>query len=65
VTIDTTKYLYTVKEACYLLAYSRSTVNKLIKAGQLRPIKLERSVRFSPQELERFVNERQSPCVSR
>lgn len=49
------RLLYTVKEAAYLLSCSRITLWRHIKRGDLHPVKLGRCVRFTPEEILRFV----------
>ena len=53
------KLLYTIKEAQYLLSCSRMSLWRYVKDGELRPCKLGRAVRFTPQEILRFVAARQ------
>jgi excisionase family DNA binding protein len=54
------RLLYTVKEAAYLLSCNRVTLWRYIKRGQLHPCKLGRAVRFTPEEILRFVAARQA-----
>ena len=54
------RLLYTVREAEYLLSCSRITLWRHIKRGELRPCKLGRAIRFTPEEILRFVATRQA-----
>ena len=62
-TVD--KMLLTDKEAAYRLGVSQSTIWNLIRAGDLRPVRIGRLVRFPVGELERFIAERPSRAVAR
>ena len=50
--------LVTVEQAGKSLCLSRSSIYQLIWHEELVPIRIGRSVRFSVQQLERFVTER-------
>lgn len=50
--------LLTVPQAARMLAISRSAVYRLTWGGELRPVHIGRSVRFTVAELERFTAER-------
>jgi excisionase family DNA binding protein len=50
--------LLTVREAARLLAVGRTSVYQLVWDGEITPVRIGRSVRFTLAELERFVNER-------
>ncbi len=54
------RLLYDIREACYLLSCSRTSLWSYVKSGQLQPTKLGRSVRFSPEQILRFVASRQA-----
>ncbi len=56
--IDPAPLLLTVPEAARLLAVGRTSLYQLIWAGELAPVRIGRSVRFTLAELERFVAER-------
>lgn len=45
----------TVPEAARMLAISRTALYQLICEGEITPVRIGRSVRFTPAELERFV----------
>lgn len=49
--------LLTVPQAARMLAISRSAVYRLTWSGELTPIHIGRSVRFTVAELERFTAE--------
>ncbi len=55
---DPTALLLTVPEAARILAVGRTSLYQLIWDGQLAPVRIGRSVRFTIAELERFVAER-------
>lgn len=50
--------LVNVMEAAEILALSRSSIYQLLWNGQLVPIRIGRSVRFSIEQLEQFVSDR-------
>ncbi len=50
--------LVSVVQAAEMLALSRSSIYQLIWSGQLTPIRIGRSVRFSVDHLEAFVADR-------
>lgn len=50
--------LLTVEQAARMLAISRSAVYRLTWSGELTPVHIGRSVRFTLAELERFTAER-------
>jgi len=50
--------LVDVPQAATILAISRSSIYQLIWSGQLTPIRIGRSVRFSVEQLEQFVIDR-------
>ena len=49
--------LVTVRHAAEILSLSRSSIHVLIDAGKLTPIRIGRSVRFSVEHLEGFVDD--------
>lgn len=51
--------LVTVEQAGAILSLSRSSMYQLMWSEELVPIRIGRSVRFSIEQLERFVTERQ------
>jgi excisionase family DNA binding protein len=55
--------LLTVPQAARMLAISRSRVYELIWTGDLVPVHIGRSARFTVTELERFVAERVNDSV--
>lgn len=50
--------LVTVPQAARMLAISRSLVYELIWKGELKPVHIGRSARFTITELERFIADR-------
>jgi excisionase family DNA binding protein len=48
--------LLTPEEAAKVLRLGRTTVYALMKAGELRPVRIGRSCRLARAELERYVN---------
>lgn len=50
--------LVTVEQAARLLAIGRTALYHLIWDGELQPIRIGRSVRFTLAQLEQFVAER-------
>lgn len=57
-TVDLEPLLLTVEEAARLLAVGRTSVYQLIWDGQLQPVRIGRSVRFTLAQLEQFVADR-------
>ncbi len=53
-----TKRLYRVEEAAALLSLGRSKTWEMCSAGELKTIRIGRSVRIPADELDRFVAER-------
>jgi excisionase family DNA binding protein len=49
--------LVTVRQAAEILSLSRSSIYLLMDAGKLTPIRIGRSVRFSVDHLEGFVDD--------
>lgn len=49
------KQLYTLPEVQQALSLGRSKVYELMAAGELRPLRVGRAVRFRAQEVESFV----------
>lgn len=54
------KLLYSIRETQYLLTCSRTSLWSYVKSGELQPTRLGRSVRFSPEQILRFVAARQA-----
>jgi excisionase family DNA binding protein len=50
--------LVTVAQAAEILSLSRSSIYQLIWTDQLTPIRIGRSVRFSIDQIEQFVEDR-------
>jgi excisionase family DNA binding protein len=50
--------LLSVKAAAELLGVSDSTVRRLVRAGELRPLRIGVQLRFAQEELERYAAER-------
>ena len=53
------KDLMTMKQACSYLNYSKPWLYKLIKKGEITPIRLGKNLRFKPEDLEELVNKQQ------
>jgi excisionase family DNA binding protein len=49
--------LLSVREVADALAVSRVTVWRLVRRGELRPVRVGRAVRFRPEDVERVVRE--------
>jgi excisionase family DNA binding protein len=47
--------LLTVEEVADLLQVSSTTIRRLVRHGDIRVVRIRRSVRVRPSELERFV----------
>ena len=50
-----TKRLYRVPELCEILRLSKSSIYREIEAGNLRAIRIGKSVRVSAAELDRYL----------
>ena len=59
-----TPLLVTVPEAAHILSIGRTAVYQLVWDGELTPIHIGRSVRFSVDELSEFVARRVSQAVT-
>lgn len=57
--------LLTVEQAARMLTIGRTALYHLIWAGELQPVRIGRSVRFTPAQLERFINDRAEVCQGR
>ncbi|MBI4235860.1 MAG: helix-turn-helix domain-containing protein [Chloroflexi bacterium] len=53
--MDEGQVLLTEKEAVRRLSIGRSTFRTLMDRGSIRPVRIGRSIRFTPEEIERFV----------
>ncbi len=51
--------LFNIKSLCTFLGVSRATVYRLIAAGQIEPIHIGSSVRFTESEIKRFITRQQ------
>lgn len=58
--LNTLEKHYTIKELNELLGFSRSKIDRLVKAGKLHKIKAGQSTLFSASEIKRFLNEGQA-----
>jgi excisionase family DNA binding protein len=47
--------LLTLPEAAQVLAISLTQVRRFVRSGQLPAVRLARSIRIDPQELEKFI----------
>jgi len=54
------KQLYTLPQVQEALSLGRSKIYQLIGAGELRPLRVGRAVRFRAQEIEAFVERLQA-----
>ncbi len=50
--------LVNITQAAQILSVSRTTIYQLIWNDELAPIRIGRSVRFTPEQLETFVHRR-------
>ena len=50
--------LYTIDQAAEVLHLKRGSIYNLVKAGELKLIKIGRSSRITQEELTRLINER-------
>lgn len=57
--------LVDVKMAAATLCVSRSTIYQLVWDGELEPVRIGRSVRFTPSQLAEFVTRRTSRSAER
>mgnify|MGYP000889779530 CR=1 FL=1 len=49
--------LYTTKEAMGMLKVSRTTLYRIVKNGDLKPIKVGSGIRFTEDEINRYLDE--------
>jgi len=47
--------LLSKKEVCRLLPISESTLNRLLRDGKIRPVRIGRRVLFEEEEVRRFI----------
>ena len=47
--------LVTVRQACQMLDLGRTSIHHLVRNGQLKPVRIGSSVRFSVDHLREFV----------
>ncbi len=47
--------LVTVRQACQMLGLGRTSIHHLVRSGQLHPVRIGSSVRFSVDHLREFV----------
>jgi excisionase family DNA binding protein len=52
--------IYTIEQVAEYLQVSRSTVERLIRAGRIRVIYVGRGPRITERELEAFIGQRRS-----
>jgi len=43
------------KEVCKVLFISESSLNRLLRAGRIRPVRIGRRVLFEEEEVRRFI----------
>jgi excisionase family DNA binding protein len=55
--------LLTVAAACSLLAVSRQTLYRLIRAGELHPTRVGERLRFSPDDVRDFLERHKEEVV--
>lgn len=56
--------LVSIEDAAEMLAVCRTSVYQLIWKEELTPIRIGRCLRFSVEQLERFVKDRQRASLS-
>ena len=47
--------LVNVRQACQMLGLGRTSIHHLVRSGQLKPVRIGSSVRFSVEHLREFV----------
>ena len=52
--------LITRNQACEVLAISERTLDRLAKSGEIKPMRIGRSIRYHLDEIRRFVDEQKS-----
>lgn len=55
--------LLTKEQAAVYLQISSPTVDRLIKAGTLQPVRVGRSVRFTREYLESYIQSQENPLL--
>jgi excisionase family DNA binding protein len=63
-TVPLEPLLVTPEEAARLLSLSPRTLARLTAAGEIRPVRAGRSVRYDRRELERWIEQAQQPRPS-
>ena len=53
------QYIYTVRTLCNYLGISRATLYRLIQKGQLEPLHIGSSTRFTENEVNNFITRQQ------
>ncbi len=53
------KKLYTAKEAARILGFNVEYVRRLARKGEIRSSKAGRSIRFTQEQIDEFVKERE------
>mgnify|MGYP002655182484 CR=1 FL=1 len=56
---ELTQHIYTVKTLCSYLGISRATLYRLIQKGQLEPLHIGSSTRFTENEVNSFISSQQ------
>ena len=51
-------HLLNIKEVAEILNVSRALVYSLIKRGDIPTVRIERTIRVRPEDLERYIHER-------
>lgn len=50
----TDNQMFSILEVCEILGVSRRTIYRYIDSGRLKPVKVGRDYKFSPEEIERI-----------
>jgi excisionase family DNA binding protein len=57
---DTRRRLLKMEQACEYLGASEDTIQRLVAAKKLRPVRVDRHVRFDIRELDKLIEEAKS-----
>lgn len=55
--------LMKMDEVCGILAVSESTLRRIIATGALVPVRIGKSLRFEPTELDRYIRSSRVPRI--
>lgn len=54
--IEPTMQMYTVHDVAKLLCLSESATYRLIKSGEIKPLRVGRAIRFTSTQINSYIN---------